>query len=129
MAQAAPLVIADGATTPVNVTFAVAEASPSQSLFEDRGAGVFAWFRSIMLRSRRPSKQDPNTRTQMLVKVPVVEVVSGVNTLVHTLEADVRLKLPDGCSDANRKHLYAFVVNGLGNTLVRGAMRDYDSLN
>lgn len=129
MSTAANLVINDGQTTPVAVTFAVAQASPELSSFEDRSSGVYAWFRSIMLRTRRPSKNDPNTRTQLVVKVPVTGVVSGVSTLLYTLEADVRLKLPDGCSDANRKDLYAFVTNGLGNTLVRGAMRDYDFVN
>lgn len=129
MATAVNIVLADGATTPANVTFGVAKATPEQSIFEDRSSGVQAFFRRLWVKTRRPTKADTNNRAQFVVELPVVVQENGVDVLKRTLTADVRLTLPDGSTDQDRKHLYAFLFNGLNNTLVRGALRDFDYLN
>lgn len=127
MAQAASITLADGQATPVNVTFNPESVTPALSVFADRTAGTSSGFRRLKIRNKFAGPNGAN-RAQFDVEYPVLEVVSGVSVLTRTLRAKIELILPDGCTDAERKNLYAFVRNGLANTLIQGAMRDYDPL-
>lgn len=126
MAQRASIVLADGQTTPVNVTFAPDNSAPGAVKFFDKSTGIAAFFRSITVRYSAVSSQRKTTRTQYDIALPVTGTVDGVTKVIRTLRATVQYVLPDECTDAERKDLHAFVVNGLGNALIRGNMRDQD---
>lgn len=124
MAQAANVVIADGAA--VNVTFSPESVTPALTGFVDRTSGVAVRFRRLSVRYNANSK---GVVTSLKVAIPIWGTLpSGADGVVRTLRGTVELELPDGCTDAERKDLFAFVSNGLGNTLVRGALRDLDPL-
>lgn len=126
MATAANIVIADGQATPANVTFSPESVTPAESEFVDRSTGVSAFFRRLVLKYSRASAKRNTTRTTLAFAVPVTATVEGSPQVIRTLRANIEYILPDGTTDAERKDLHAFVVNGLGNTLVRGSMRDHD---
>lgn len=128
MAQAAAVVINDGQATPVATTFNPAEVTPANSIFEDRSAGMSLGFRTMRVTYSRPTNTRPTTRASLEVVTPVTQLVGGVTSVAFTGRAKLEFILPNGMTDAQRKDLYAFVVNALSNTLVRGALRDLDPL-
>lgn len=129
MAQATAIVLADGQATPANVTFNPEQVTPALSTFVDRATGVAAYFRRFSVRFKPASAQRKETQTQFNFSLPVAGTLpSGATGVVRTLRARVIYDLPDGCTDAERKDLHAFVRNGLANALIQGNMRDNDPL-
>lgn len=128
MSQASNIVIADGQSTPVNVTFSPESVTPSLSRFVDRTTGVASKFRRLNVRFNMPTAKKPGTQ-EAAISLPVWgTMASGAQGLLYTLRARVNYELPDGCTDAERKDLHALTVNALSNVLVRGSMRDLDPL-
>lgn len=126
MAQASAITINDGQATPVATTFNPERVTPELSLFADRATGVSAKFRRLSVRFKPASQR---TKAELDISIPVWGVLtSGAEGVLRTLRAKVLLDLPDGCTDAERKDLYAFAYNGLNHTLIKGAMRDLDPL-
>lgn len=129
MAQAAAIVLADGQTTPANVTFTPEQVTPQLTTFVDRSTGVSARFRRLSLRYVPVTGNGKRTKTSLDASLPIWGVLpSGSNGVVYTLRGGSYFELPDGCTDAERKDLFAFIVNGLANTLLKGALRDNDPL-
>lgn len=128
MAQAASLVISDGAATPVAITFAPESVTPALSIFADRLTGISSAFRRIKVANAFASGKSVVNRSKLSVEYPVTSSVNGVTSVAYTLRANVDIILPDGSTDQQRKDLYAFLANALSNTLVRGALRDLDPL-
>lgn len=128
MAQAAAIAINNGASTPVEVTFSPEKVTPEVSVFADRSLGVSLGFPRLRLAFSPATSNRATNRSSFEVSMPVVADVDGVSVVAHTLRAKVDFILPDGCTDAQRKDLYAFVVNGLAHALVKGNLRDLDPL-
>lgn len=128
MAQAAAITINDGQGTPVAVTFSPESISPQASIFTDRTSGVAVGFRRLAVSSKFASVKGGVNRGKFTVEYPVTAVVNGVTTVAYTLRASVDVIIPDGASTTERNNLYAFLQNGLANTLVRGGLRDLDPI-
>lgn len=128
MPQAANLTIADGQTTPVNHIFAVEQATPALSSFADRSAGTAIGFRRIKLSSKFATSKSPVNRTRMTVECPVLSTVNGVSTLAYVARANLEFILPDATTDLDRKNIYAFVKNAIGNSSIQSALRDLDPM-
>jgi len=128
MAQASSVVLADGQATPANITFAPESVTPALSVLTDRSATFSAAFRRLKISSIFASGKSEINRSKFTVDMPVVQTVNGVQTVTHSLRANVEYIIPTQATDAQRKDLHALVRNGLANTLVQGAMRDLDPL-
>lgn len=128
MAAATSIVLADGQTTPVNVTFAVDNVAPGVAKFSDRSTGIAAFFRRLTVAYSGASSQRKTARASYDVAMPVTASVNGVTMVVRTLRAKVEFIIPDESTDAERKDLHAFVANGLANSLIRGNLRDLDPI-
>ena len=127
MAQKAAITINDGQATPVATTFSVeSEENGNVYTFAERSAGIALGFRRLTLSTKLAKGAVQNTRSRFDVTLPVLSVVNGVSQVAYTCRATVDVTLPVACTDANRKDLHAFVVNGLQHALVRGAIRDLD---
>lgn len=126
MAQAAALVINDGQATPVATTFNPETVTPSLSVFADRAAGVAMAFRRLKLGLSFASGKSVVNRAKYSVEIPVTQTVNGITTVAYTLRANLDVILPDAATDAQRKDLYAFLKNGLANSLIQGMLRDLD---
>lgn len=124
--QATTVVINDGQATPVAVTFAPERVTPELTIFADRLTGISNRFRRISARFK-PGNQA--TKTEISFSCPVAGILaSGADGVVRTNRAKVSFELADGCTDAERKDIYAFVLNSLSNNLLRGVLRDLDPL-
>lgn len=128
MAQAAAIVINDGAATPVATTFNPESVTPGLSSFADRVTGVAMAFRRMRISNSFASGKSVVNRSKLSIEIPVTSTVNGIATVAYTLRANLDVILPDGSTDAQRKDLYAFLKNALANTLVQGALRDLDPL-
>lgn len=128
MAQAANIVINDGQATPVALTFAPEAVAPARSSFAERTAGVALGFIRLVVSNTFATGKSTVNRARLSVEYPITTSVAGVTTVAYTLRANVELILPDGATDAQRKNLFAFTKNALGNTLIQGAMRDLDPI-
>lgn len=128
MGQAANIVLSDGQATPVATTFTPEQVTPTLSTFADRSSGVPLAFRRLRATFSPATSQRPTHRASYEVVVPMTQTVNGVTSTVATMRAKLEVILPDASTDAQRKDLYAFMQNGLANTLVRGNLRDLDPL-
>ena len=128
MAAIAPITINDGQATPVAVTFNPENQTPGAFSFVDRAAGVAIGFRRISISNKFAQGGALVNRAKYAVEYPVTATVNGVTTQAYVLRANVDVILPVASTDTERKNLFAFLVNGLQNTLVRGAVRDLDPL-
>lgn len=128
MAAIAPITINDGQATPVAVTFNPENQTPGAFSFVDRTAGVAVGFRRLSISNKFANTASKVNRAKYAVEYPVTAVVNGVTTTAYTLRANVDVILPEAATDAERKNLHAFLVNGLQHTLVRGAVRDLDPM-
>lgn len=125
------ITLADGQTTPANIAFNPESITPALSTFVDRSSGIAVSYRRLSVRTE-PNKGTVGNRfqrNQFSVSYPVYGVLaSGASGVKYTLRANISIDLPEGCTDAERKDLYAFAKNGLANALVTGALRDYDPM-
>ena len=125
MAQGAAVVIADNAA--VNVTFSPEKITPELSTLVDRTTGVASRFRRLTVRFVPAKGNTKVNKSGLAISIPVWGTLpSGAQGVLYTLRARLEFDLPDGCTDVERKDLYAFTINGAANTLVRGALRDLD---
>lgn len=126
MGQAAAITINDGVATPVAHTFNPESITPAVSSFADRTSGVSVLFPRLGVSNSFAQAQGSVNKSKFTVELPVGATVNGVLTVVRTLRAKVEYILPDGCTDAERKDLHAYVTNGLAHAAIRGSMRDLD---
>lgn len=128
MAQASNITINDGQATPVAKTFNPEAVTPSLSTFVERTAGIAAGFIRLSVSTLFSNGKRTTNRARFNVALPITAVVDGNTVVVRTLRANCDVILPDGCTDAERKDLYAYLYNGLNHTLIKGAVRDLDPL-
>lgn len=126
--QATSLSLQDGANPAVSVTFAPEQVTPTLSSFADRTSGIPAQFRRVKVSTHFAKGTSLVNRSQLSVEIPVAVVVNGVPTIDRILRANVELILPSKSTDAERKDLYAFILNAMQNSVVRPALRDLDPL-
>jgi len=126
MSQAAPIVLNDGASSPV--TFSPERVTPESSVFADRSSGVSLRFRRLRVALSPATNTRSTNRASFEVTVPVTSVVNGVTSVAFTMRGKLEFILPDGSSDQDRKDLFAFMKNGLSDPLLIGNLRDLDPL-
>lgn len=140
MASRANIVLADGATTPVNHTFNPNSGDgnvPGVSVisYEDRVGGIQVGFPVISVSTRKPTKQLRNTKIVLTVKNPILETVSNSTvtgiapapTVAYDVLARVEFIIPERSGLQARKDLLAYVKNLLANAVVTSAVQDLES--
>lgn len=124
MATAANIVLADGALTPVNKTFAVASITPESASFECREGGMYLGYKRLMLGVKRlvgKKQATGNLKVRVKVDVPVLEnitnsTVSGIApapSLAYVCVGDCIFTFPERASLQERKDAFAFMKNAL----------------
>lgn len=129
MAQATAIVINDGQATPVSTSFTPEMVTPALSTFVDRSSGIASRFRRLSLRFGLATRQNKRNTADFSVAIPVVGTLpSGAIGVLRTLRAKVNFELPEDSTPAERSDLFAFVANGLQDSLVKGMLKDLDPL-
>lgn len=137
MSAIAPIVINDGASTPVAHTFApVTIDSSSVAKWADRSGGVSIGFPGLSYSLKNPSNGSANYKLQAKVVLPVLEQTSpstatGIQpapTVAYNLIANIELVLPERSTLADRKNLVAFVRNYLANAVITNGVENYETV-
>jgi len=140
MASRANLVINDGQAAPVAHTFNPNSgdgnvAGVSIISYEDRSGGIQVGFPIVEIHTRRASKTMKNQKVSIIVKNPVMEVVS--NSTVSGIEPAPTVAydcvfrgefiLPERSSLASRKDILAYTKNLLAHAALSSAIHDLES--
>lgn len=137
MSAFAPIIIADGASTPVFHTFSPVNIDAAGvAKLADRSGGISVGFPVITLSVRNPSSTSKNYRVTAKVVVPTLEVTSpstgsGIQpapTKAYDLLATMEFVLPERSTLLERQHLYAYVVNFLANANVSNAVQTFEAI-
>lgn len=126
MAQAAAVVINNGSA--VAKTFNPERVTPELTVLSERTTGISLAYPRLKMTFSPATANRATNRSSFSVEIPITQVVDGVTSVAFTLRGKLELILPDGCTDAQRLDLYAFLTNGMANTLIRGNLRDLDPL-
>lgn len=126
MAQGADIVLNDGTATPVAVTFKVLKASPALSIWKDRRLTPTVKQPEVTLNADVPSSTAKNRKSELRVSVPVVDAITG--EVVDYCRFRGVFDQPTSASVQNINDCYAFAGNAILNALVKGAIRDQDTI-
>lgn len=120
MAAIANLTVNDGSATPVAVTFTAASRTNNEVMWEDRRLAASTLWPRLFLSFDRASKARKTNHVELRMEYPIVRTVDGVETVVDTARYERgRYILPISMTEQERKHLSAFVRNGLSATLIK----------
>lgn len=123
-----PIVINNGAATPVSKSFLPMSVSTAESIFTERSAAFPQAYPRIVAAYSPANGGRKTHRIGLKVDLPVVELVAGVEVVTRTLRFDGSFIIPDTATSSSRADLCAFVTNALGNALVKGLIKDLDPL-
>lgn len=134
MSQVTNIVIADGATTPVNHTFAPSRVSPELVTYQDRSAGIVAGFNILSIGTRYADKRNGAQKVTVRLALPTLAVTAPTTTTgiqpvpVAAFEcfASIEFVLPSASSPQNRKDLWVLVKNLLANVTIENAVVNLD---
>lgn len=135
MAAVAPIVINDGASTPVSHTFSPSRQSGDLFAFTDRAPGVAAGFNVISVVTRYGSSSNAGQRVTLKITLPTLAVTSpqsgtGVQpnpVAAYTSLATLEFLIPNAADAAARANLIAFAKNLLATAFVTGMITNLDA--
>lgn len=125
MAQGADISVLDGTATPVAITFKIMKASPALTIYKDRRLAKVAQQPELTLAADVPSTTAKVRKAEYRVAVPVLDANGNVIDVARFRGV---FDVPTSASTQNVNDLFAFTVNGLGNALIKGAIRDNDTI-
>lgn len=137
MAAFAPIVLLDGAATPVSRTFSpISIDVAGVAKLADRSTGIAIGFPVISLSCRAPSKASRNFRVSGKVVVPTLEATSpstatGIQpapTKAYELLGTFEFVLPERSTLAERTNVIAFVKNFMASTAVDTAVKQFETI-
>lgn len=129
MGQATAIVLNDGATVPVAVTFSPERVTPERCVFVDRRKTTRALQPSFVITFSAPSNGRQTYRTGFAFDYPIEGLVNGVAAVIgHGRFVDGDWVIPDFMPEADRKHLRAFVANAQDHALIKAYVEAYDPM-
>lgn len=137
MAALAPIIINDGAATPVARTFNPVKIDQvGVAHLADRSGGIAVGFPVVSLFVRSPSKDSRNYKIIGKIVVPTLEITSpstgsGIQpapTKAYDCLATIEFVCPERSTLAERKNILAFVKNFLANANVTNAVEAYEAI-
>lgn len=131
MPQASPLVIANGATPPVNKTFTLLNpaaglnSTADWALKEGAVSGVFPRLSALVGNVNAPGRA-PSKRTSLKVRVPssYVDTGTGQTMVGSALEANISITVPSDFPEAMKADAIAYIQNFTKHTLVTSMVSD-----
>lgn len=132
MAQNAPIVLNNGAATPVAKTFAME--TPGQPAgyytWAEKTAAIFNQFPRLWTKVSIASAKRLTNRLDFGTTLPVVRTVNTVPTVVGTIRLTTNAVYPVDATQAEINDAYAYHSNGLNvSALLKGQLRDLDFIS
>jgi hypothetical protein len=129
MGQAAAIVINDGATTPVAVTFSPEKVTPESSVFVDRRKTSRSLQPSLEIGLSPATSKRKTYRISYGLTYPLEGLVNGIAAPVDVARASgLSVIVPESMSQTDRKHFHAFFVNALSAALFKALFTDLDPI-
>lgn len=132
MAAIAPVVLANGESTPVNKTFDPVNITNDVALWADRSGGIALGYPNVTVQVRPPVSggRTRNNKVTLKITTPVLEVTSpstatGIQpapTKAYDLLFECSFVLPERCNLAERKNILAFAKNALSHAVMQSAV-------
>lgn len=123
-----PIVINDGAATPVARSFSPEKVTPADSSFAERSSGISAGYTRLKIGLDLANSKRPTNHVPIEVVMPTLNTVNGVSVVAYTARFQGKFILPDVMTAAERANIVAFVANALDNALIRSTVKDLDPL-
>lgn len=135
MSAIAALTINDGAAVPAAHTFNPApDVMSNLAKWVDRAGGIALGYPMISFSLRQPTKASRAYKISVKVTTPILEVTSpstatGIQpapTLAYNLMAVTDIVLPERSTLQQRKDLFAYFKNFMGNALMTAAVENFE---
>lgn len=123
-----PIVINNGASTPVAKSFLPMSVATALSVFTERSAPFSAGYARIEIGFSPANGGRKTNRIPLKVDLPVVEQSAGVDTVTRVLRFQGEFIIPDTATATERANLHAYVANALDADLIVNVVRDLDPL-
>lgn len=135
MAAVAPIVINDGAATPVSHTFNPARQSGDLFEWADRAIGVAAGFNKISVLTRYGQPSNAGQRITLKVSAPTLAVTAPASgtgiqpnpVAAYTSLATIEFMIPNAADSAARANILAFVKNLMATAFVANMINNLDA--
>lgn len=108
---AATLTINDGTATPVAVAFSLESKIAGGAMYVDRRLASRELNPELVLTSKSPSPKARAYTSERSVKIPIVRLVNGVDTVVGYNKKFTTFVVDKSSTEQERKHLVAFGNN------------------
>ena len=128
MTQFANFTINDGRSTPVAHVFSAKSNDGRRTVWEDRSSGIPIAYPKVILQTADTSQI---RKVDLSLNVPTLEAVSGANkdgftppaTVAYFHALDIKVKLPNRGTLAERTDLYALSCNLLAHAIFGGVLK------
>lgn len=126
-----PIVIADGASTPVNHTFSPNSIDGNIAAFKERVTGVPIGYPELTVSMRDPGKGSQVYKGQLKLVLPTVVTstdASGkvVTTTDYTCSASAEFLLPIKSTQQNRTDIVKMLANALNEANIKKVLIDLE---
>lgn len=122
------LVIKDGASTPIDVSYFPEQLSSSETILVDRRSATRDSQPSLTIRFDRANGNRKTFKVTHDVAYPLVRQVNGVDMVSDVIRAKVVYTIPANATAAERKHIRALVANAQNNVSIKAGIEDLDPL-
>lgn len=134
MAAIADIVIADGASSPVNHTFNPVSRDVNLAKYKDKSGGITVGYPTLELTDRWQDGSTGSYKMTWKLSVPTLATTApttstGIQpapTVGFTCWATGSFTIPNQASLQNKKDLYAFAKNLINNSLMKAIVEQQD---
>lgn len=120
--------INNGAATPVAKSFAPEQVGPALSTFTERSAASSVGFLRAGVGLSPASSKRATNRVDVSLDMPVMQSVSGVNSVAYRGLFKGYFVIPDQMTAGERADLHAFATNFLTAAIIKAVVKDLDPL-
>lgn len=123
-----PIVIKNGAATPVDKSFAPIAVSPDLSVFAEKSSAASSGYIKLSIGVSLANGQRNTNRVDINLDLPVTEIVNGVAQVTRTGRFKGYFVIPDAMTGSERADLVAYIANALDVAQIRSVVKDLDPL-
>lgn len=125
----ASITINDGTATPVAVTFTPVAANGGSVTFADKRKGAKAFWPKLTVNFDGEKASRKTDHVDFSFEYPMTQTVNSVEVVYAIARFERgRFILPSGMPAADRKHICAFVRNGMDVAVIQGMVNDLDPI-
>lgn len=121
-----PIVINNGAATPVAKSFAPERVAPEGSVFVERSAASALGFLKLGLKYSAGNSARRTNRVDIDLTMPTTQNLGGLISIADTGLFRGYWVIPDAFTADQRADLHAFVANAIAHAIVKAAVKDLD---